>query len=157
MAFGPMAGGVLVDLSGWRAVFLVNVPLAVLVLALVAGAAVRCPPGTRRIDRWTQLAVCATLALLTDALIALGAGAWTHAGCAAAGTAAAGLAFAARERRGPAPVLPPALLGTRGMPTLLLAGAAVNFALLGVLFVLPCSCSRRWGCPRPWPGWRSCR
>ncbi|MCG6494084.1 MFS transporter [Kitasatospora sp. A2-31] len=137
MAFGPMAGGVLVDLSGWRAVFLVNVPLAALVLALVAGPAVHCPRGARRIDWWTQLAACATLALLTDALIASGSGAWTHAGCAAAGTWAAGIVFAARERRSPAPVLQPALLRTRGVPTLLLAGAAVNFAMVGVLFVLP--------------------
>ncbi|WP_055590008.1 MFS transporter [Peterkaempfera griseoplana] len=137
MAFGPMAGGVLVDLSGWRAVFLVNVPLAVLALALVAGPAAHCPRGARRIDWWAQSAACAALALLTDALIAAGSGDWTHSACSAAGTAAAATAFALRERRSVSPVLQTAVLRTRGMRTILFAGAAVNFTMLGVLFVLP--------------------
>ncbi|KJS58658.1 MFS transporter [Streptomyces rubellomurinus] len=137
MAFGPMVGGVLVDLAGWRAVFLVNVPLAALVLGLVAGRTVHGPRGERRIDWWGQLAACATLALGTDALIALGDSAWPHAGWSGLGGAVAVAAFVRRERRSPAPVLPAAVLRARGMGALLLAGAAVNFALLGVLFVLP--------------------
>ncbi|MFH9348361.1 hypothetical protein [Kitasatospora sp. NPDC017646] len=99
MAFGPLVGGVLVDLAGWRAVFLVNVPLALLVVALVAGRAVHCPRGERRIDWWGQLAACATLALFTDALIAVGNGAWPHASCSAAGAALAAAAFVRREKR----------------------------------------------------------
>ncbi|MFJ2578663.1 MFS transporter [Kitasatospora aureofaciens] len=137
MAFGPMVGGVLVDLAGWRAVFLVNVPLALLVLGLVAGRAVHCPRGTRRIDWWAQLAACATLALFTDALIAVGSGAWLHVSCSGVGAVVALGAFVRRERRSPTPVLQAAVLRARGMGAVLLAGAAVNFAMLGVLFVLP--------------------
>jgi len=33
-AFGPTAGALLVDLSGWRAVFLINVPVALAILAI---------------------------------------------------------------------------------------------------------------------------
>jgi DHA2 family methylenomycin A resistance protein-like MFS transporter len=137
LAAGPVAGGALVGLAGWRAIFLVNVPLAAAVLALAAGRAVRCPRGTRRLDAAAQLIACAALGLLTDALIALGGGSGVHAAVSAAGAVAAGAAFAVRERGSAAPVLVPAVLRAPGMPAALAAGAAVNFVMTGVLFVLP--------------------
>ncbi|MEU9837952.1 MFS transporter [Actinomadura sp. NPDC048032] len=137
LAAGPVAGGALVGLAGWRAIFLVNVPLAAAVLALAAGRAVRCPRGVRRIDPAAQLLACAALGLLTDALIALGGGPGVHAAASAAGAVAAGAAFAVRERGSRAPVLVPAVLRAPGMRAALAAGAAVNFVMTGVLFVLP--------------------
>ncbi|MEU8799839.1 MFS transporter [Spirillospora sp. NPDC048819] len=137
LAAGPLAGGALVGLAGWRAIFLINVPLAAAVLVLVSGRAVHCPRGPRAIDGPAQLLACAAMGLLTDALIALGSGSGPHALCSAAGAVAAGAAFAVRERRSAAPVLVPAVLRARGMPAALAAGAAVNFAMTGALFVLP--------------------
>ncbi|GAA4238027.1 MFS transporter [Actinomadura meridiana] len=137
LAAGPVVGGALVGLAGWRAVFLVNVPLAVIVLVLVAGRDVHCPRGSRAIDWWAQLLACAALALLTDALIALGSGADVHALGSGAGAVLAGAAFVLRERGSAAPVLPPAVLRVSGIPAALVAGAAVNFVMTGVLFVLP--------------------
>ena len=64
---------------GWRAIFLVNVPISVLVLTLTAGRAAACPRGDQRIDWTAQLTACAVLALLTGALIAAGHGSWAHA------------------------------------------------------------------------------
>ncbi|MFB4307554.1 MFS transporter [Actinomadura sp. GTD37] len=137
LAAGPVAGGALVGLAGWRAIFLINVPLAAAVLVLVGGRRMRCPSGSRLIDWPAQLLACAALGLLTDALIAVGSGAGVHASCSAAGAGAAGALFALRERRSAAPVLTPAVLRAPGMGSALLAGAAVNFVLTGVLFVLP--------------------
>jgi DHA2 family methylenomycin A resistance protein-like MFS transporter len=137
VAAGPIAGGVLVGLAGWRTIFLINVPLAAVVLALTAVRAVRCPTGKRPIDWVTQIAACALLALLTDTLIAAGSSAGSHAAWSGAGTLLAGLVFLMLERRSVTPVLPVAVLQARGIPAGLLAGAAVNFALTGWLFVLP--------------------
>jgi DHA2 family methylenomycin A resistance protein-like MFS transporter len=137
LAAGPIAGGLLVGLAGWRAVFLVNVPLAAVVLALVAGPAVHCPTGERRVDWAGQFAACAGLALGTDALIAFGARATVHGICSAAGAACAVGLFVRRERRSSAPVLVPAVLRAPGMAGMLAAGAAVGCALTAVLFVLP--------------------
>jgi DHA2 family methylenomycin A resistance protein-like MFS transporter len=137
VAAGPVIGGVLVQLVGWRAIFLVNVPIALVVLALTAGRAVHCPRGDRRVDWAAQLAACAVLALLTDALIAVGARSWGHVAGSGAATVLAAAGFAVLERRSPAPVLDRVLLRGGGVRAGLAAGAAVNFALNGILFVLP--------------------
>ncbi|MFD7816145.1 MFS transporter [Streptomyces sp. NPDC059785] len=137
VAAGPIAGGALVGAAGWRAVFLVNVPIALVVLALTCTRSVRCPRGDRRVDWPAQLAAVAVLALLTDALIAAGAGNWGHTAWSSAGLAVAAVAFTVLERRSQAPVVNRALLRSAQIRAGLLAAAAANFALAGALFVLP--------------------
>lgn len=137
VAVGPVIGGALVDMAGWRAIFLVNVPASVFVLTLTARRAAACPRGDRRIDWIAQATACAVLALLTDTLIAVGSGSWAHAAASAAGTAGAVAVFTVLERGSTHPVLNRALLRSGGVRAGLAVGAAVNFALNGNLFVLP--------------------
>ncbi|MFI9814270.1 MFS transporter [Saccharothrix variisporea] len=126
VAAGPVAGGLLVDLAGWRAVFLVNLPIAA--FALVATKHIRCPSTDREVDWRAHLAVGLALAAATDALIAAGASDWLHAAVAA--TVAAVLGRKIKD-------LDPILLRANGVRPTLAVGAAVNFALNGCLFVLP--------------------
>ncbi|WP_345138437.1 MFS transporter, partial [Streptomyces mexicanus] len=137
VAAGPIAGGALVGAAGWRAVFLVNVPVGLAVLALTWGRSVHCPRSGRRIDWPAQLAAVAVLALLTDALIAAGARAWAHTARSAAGLLVAALVFGVLERRSPVPVVNRDLLRSASVRAGLLAAAVANFALSGALFVLP--------------------
>ncbi|MGW5355925.1 MFS transporter [Streptomyces sp. NPDC004031] len=146
LAAGPIAGGLLVGLAGWRAVFLVNAPIAALTLVLVRGAALRCRADTsRHIDRTGQVLACAALALGTDAVIAGGGRHGAHAAASLVAAAATAWLFARRERASRAPVLARAVLRAPGMAAMLLAGAAVGFTLTGVLFVLPLLFQQRLG------------
>ena len=70
MALGPVLGGALVDSVGWRAVFVVNVPVAVVALVLTALFVPESrAPHARRIDPVGQGLVIVALAALTYAII----------------------------------------------------------------------------------------
>ena len=134
-AVGPFLGGWLVEWS-WRAVFLVNLPVAVLIVAVAARHVpeTRDPAAAPGLD-WTGTAlVVAGLGGLTYGLTATrgggpGAPAWVLAGVAALA------AFAVVQRRSPHPLVPPVLFRSR----LFTAANAVTllvYAALGVVFVL---------------------
>jgi EmrB/QacA subfamily drug resistance transporter len=70
LALGPVVGGALVDSVGWRAVFLVNVPVGVLALVLTAAFVPESrAPHPRRLDPVGQVLVIVALASLTYAII----------------------------------------------------------------------------------------
>jgi DHA2 family methylenomycin A resistance protein-like MFS transporter len=125
LAAGPLVGGLLVTSSGWRAVFLVNPPLAL--ISLLAVRRVRSAAGRRHIDWQVQGLACLTLGLLAEALI----GPSVIAGVSAC-AAVAVLVFV--ERRSHAPALPGGLVSATWPE--LLAGTVANFAFSGALFVL---------------------
>jgi EmrB/QacA subfamily drug resistance transporter len=122
---GPLAGGTLVSLdvagSQWRSIFLVNVPLGALALAL----APRVVPATRH-ERIPQLDTLGAL-LLGAALVALlvpltegptlGWPLWTLALVASAPVASAAFVVVERrlERSGREPLLPPSLVRLPGI------------------------------------------
>ncbi|GAA4639197.1 MFS transporter [Actinoallomurus vinaceus] len=136
LATGPVAGGLLVSVGGWRAVFLANVPVALLSLVLVRG--VRVPATGRGLDWRAQLVACAFLAALTDAVIDRRA-----VSAIAAGVLAVVMFLV--ERRSASPAVPGAVVAEPGVRRGLVAGAAVNFALSGGLFVLTLSLQRHLG------------
>jgi DHA2 family methylenomycin A resistance protein-like MFS transporter len=123
---GPLAGGLLVELGGWRAVFLVNVPVAVLSLVLT-GRAGDDRPVRGRVDWRPQLAACLVLASVTEGVVAAEP-------LAAVPAVLGALLFVRWERRAAAPTVPRALLRAPGVVAGLAVGAAVNLVLAGVLF-----------------------
>ena len=133
-AVGPFIGGWLVQLS-WRAVFLINLPVA-LGIVLVARRHVpesRDPQVSGSVDAPGAVLVTAGLAAVTLALTGPGGGGWRPA-VGALGVALL-VAFGLVERRATQPLLPPSLLTNRPF----LAANAVTlfvYAALGVVFVL---------------------
>ncbi len=70
LALGPVVGGTLVDSVGWRAVFLVNVPVVVAAVVLTARFVPESrAPRPRRIDPVGQALVILLLGSLTSAII----------------------------------------------------------------------------------------
>jgi EmrB/QacA subfamily drug resistance transporter len=70
LALGPLVGGALVDSVGWRAVFLVNVPVGVLAVILAAAFVPESrAEHPRRLDPLGQALVAAALATLTYGII----------------------------------------------------------------------------------------
>ncbi|MFD7428170.1 DHA2 family efflux MFS transporter permease subunit [Streptomyces sp. NPDC059814] len=140
LAAGPLVGGVLTDTVGWRAIFLINVPLAVISLVIT----LRLAPETARkqrsgLDLIGQLSGVTALAALVYGLIEGPSKGWSDAGVliAFALTAIAVVTFLVTESRaGDAAMLPLRMFRSRSFSAALAAGLLANFGLSGLLFVL---------------------
>ncbi|GAA3252447.1 MFS transporter [Dactylosporangium siamense] len=132
-AAGPLLGGALLSVAGWPALFLLNVPFAVLVLG-VSGGLVDPPvvPGARVDVRGAVTSTCG-LALLVAGCIA------HRADLAVAGALVLGLFVALQRRvaqRGRAPMLRPDLLRHRALRATVITGFALNFGFYGQFFLV---------------------
>ncbi|MEW2017486.1 MFS transporter [Rhodococcus sp. NPDC076796] len=130
-AVGPLLGGWLVDAVGWRSVFLINIPLAVVVVWVAAKHVPesRDPHASGRLDVPGAVTVAAALGLLTYGLIE------SHTLALALGVVAAGV-FVMIERRSHDPLVPPSLFASRVFLAANLVTFAVYAALGGVFFLL---------------------
>ena len=82
MALGPVLGGALTDVAGWRSIFWINVPIGILAIVLVA----RVVPESRaarprRLDPVGQVLAMVFLATLTYAIIEAGDAGWGSPRC----------------------------------------------------------------------------
>lgn len=141
-AVGPFAGGWLIGAASWRWAFLVNLPVAavVVVLAVSHVPESRDPDAAgRRPDALAALAVTGGLAGLTYGLIAAPAQGWASVRVLGALAAGAGLlaVFAVREGRDPAPLLPLKAFRSRQFSAANAVTFVVYAALSGALFLLP--------------------
>ncbi|WLW49942.1 MFS transporter [Streptomyces sp. YU58] len=137
---GPLLGGALTDALGWRAIFLVNVPIVL--VALVLSAAVVRESGherARRLDVPGMLLGGALLLATTYAFIEGGRSGTGAPRVLVAVTVAvaalAGLAVA-ELRRGDDAMLPPALLRRPAFDAANAIAGIMNLGTLGTLFVL---------------------
>jgi EmrB/QacA subfamily drug resistance transporter len=140
-AIGPLLGGYLISVASWRWIFVINLPIGVLVLALCVRHVPESkdPTATRPIDLPGAALAVASLSGLTYGLIEGPSRGWTNPAVLGllVGGAAAGMAFVVVERRSPAPMLPLALFGRRQFSVTNAVTFAVYGGLGGALFLLP--------------------
>jgi DHA2 family methylenomycin A resistance protein-like MFS transporter len=138
LTLGPLVGGVLIKLFGWRSIFLVNLPLGLLGLWLTIRYAKETPgKDVRRIDLPGQITAILALGALAWSLICGGEVGWMHPqvliGFAAAVVLA--VAFIAIEHYSDHPMLPLALFKNQTFRSSTITGVLVNIAFYGLIFV----------------------
>jgi EmrB/QacA subfamily drug resistance transporter len=140
-AIGPVVGGWLIDLGSWRAIFLLNLPLACGAIVL----AWRFVPVDRRgksypLDTTGGILATIGLAALTWALtVGSGRNGWTHAALLAAGASVLLLLFFLRfeTARGARAMMPMALFASKSFVGLTLFTFLLYGALGGLFVLLP--------------------
>ncbi|WP_431876992.1 MFS transporter [Amycolatopsis sacchari] len=138
MALGPLVGGLLIDLLGWRSIFLLNVPVGVVSVALAWTAVAETPRRRRRLDVPGQLTAVAALGLVTAGVICSGSAGWgapLTLGLLGAGLVA-GAGFWIAEHRGSEPMLPPEFFAHRVRTVAVTSAALMGFLFYGTLFVM---------------------
>ncbi len=140
MAAGPIVGGLLADAFGWRSIFLLNVPLALISLALTfryVGETERKPETS--FDWAGQVAAICTIAAASFGLMEGETYGWDSSVILAAFGLAllSAILFVLVEARVNSPLLPLRLFNNKTVSAGMLAGLAINLGLSGILFMLP--------------------
>jgi EmrB/QacA subfamily drug resistance transporter len=132
---GFVVGGVLTQILGWRAIFLISVPVG----CILVGAARRVLPESRGVRTSVDIPAAA-LATSGVAILAFVVSSDAGFGVEAVSLVAIALAaltgFALRERHSERPLLPSGLLRDRSFLTASAAGVAYGSSMLGVLMLL---------------------
>lgn len=139
IAFGPVFGGWLVHLSGWRTIFLINLPLGVIVLLLIVTTLPRTTPNRQgRIDLPGLLLGAASAFALAYAIIEGNALGWTSPLIIGAFLAAGvGLvAFVLVELRSDNPMMPVRLFASWIFAAANIINFVLGFALSAAFFFL---------------------
>lgn len=136
---GPFLGGGLIATVGWRAIFLVNLPIGLAGLWLTwRYTEETARSSAREIDLPGQCAAIGTLGALAGAIIEGGELGWSHPAVIAGFAVAVvlGALFVWNERRAAQPMLPLSLFENRLFALTSLVGLLVNIAIYGLIFVL---------------------
>ncbi|MFC6643915.1 MULTISPECIES: DHA2 family efflux MFS transporter permease subunit [Sulfitobacter] len=135
---GPLLGGFLAGTLGWRAIFLLKLPVGMLALAAAARSVGRPERQTRALDPVGQAFGIVALATLVFAATEGREFGWTSdivIGALAIGVIAA-FGFVVAERSHGDPMLPPALFRSRAFTGAILGAFLYNFPYYGALFAL---------------------
>lgn len=137
-AAGPLLGGLLVARWDWRAVFVINVPVALVIAALTLAVRAPAPPraevGRPALGGAALLATA--LAVFVHALVGVPAHGWTATPTVIGFGGAVGLAalFVRRERRAAQPLVPRAVARSRAVTASLGLLLVVSGGMFGALF-----------------------
>jgi DHA2 family methylenomycin A resistance protein-like MFS transporter len=136
---GPLAGGALIALVGWRSIFLVNLPIGLAGLWLTwRYASETVQSSDREFDLLGQATAIGALGCLAGALIEGGVLGWSHPWVLAGFGAFAILAvlFVQREGCAQQPMLPLSLFSHKMFTLTSVVGLLVNVAFYGLIFML---------------------
>jgi EmrB/QacA subfamily drug resistance transporter len=140
LAIGPVLGGLLTQDVGWRAIFFINPPIAVMAVAVTMFAAANTRDETvqRSVDVPGIAALTIGLTALVLALVEANSWHWgSDRVIALLAVAVAGLGlFAAIERRVSAPMVDFSFFGSRSFLGANIVGFFVSFAMLAQFFFL---------------------
>jgi EmrB/QacA subfamily drug resistance transporter len=140
-AVGPLLGGWLVDQVSWRAIFLLNVPLAIVAAGLAAGFACESRDGNAKSLDWAGAATVAVgLAAITWGLGAIPASGFydkTVFGALGVGAVFLLLFLAIEARSGERVMMPVSLYESRNFSAANALTLLLYFALGGALYYLP--------------------
>ncbi|MFF3572411.1 MFS transporter [Nocardia jiangxiensis] len=138
LASGPILGGVLTETIDWRAIFLVNIPVAAITAWLLGRRVAETRRHRHRLDGIGQTLAITTLATLTGGFILAGQDGWLADApliLFGAGVVSA-VAFGVSQSRVRHPMVDPILFRRRTFPVAIAIGAIFNFCLYGMLFCL---------------------
>lgn len=136
---GPLAGGGIIALVGWRSIFLVNLPIGLTGLWLTWRYAEETARSSKReLDLAGQALAIGALACLAGAIIEGGSLGWNSPWVIAGFVSFAVLAalFVFQERRTQQPMLPLSLFRHRLFALTSVTGLLVNVGFYGLIFVL---------------------
>ena len=140
LAIGPVIGGVLTKAVTWRAIFYLNIPLALITftIALLAARESRDEHASRRIDNAGIVTLSLGLTAGVLAVIEASSWGWTSARIIGllAGSVVALALFVVIERRSEAPILPLAIFRSLPFRGTNIAGFVLMFSVLGVLLYM---------------------
>ena len=138
MVAGPVLGGVLVDTVGWRTIFLVNLPVALIAAVAMVAYVAETPRHRHPFDLPGQVLVVTALGGLSGGFIAAGSAGWDAPetiGLLALGALAV-LAFSRVERTVATPMIPPEIFRNRQFSIVVAIAGVFNFGVYGTIFCL---------------------
>lgn len=148
-AVGPVAGGWLVDVLSWRAIFFLNVPLAVVTIALAVSSVPNShkPDAPQQLDWPGALSAAAGLAALTIGLTEASARGFAHplVLCAVGAGVLVLAAFVMIEAHSASPMMPLDVFRSRDFTGANLVTLLLYFGLGGLFFFLPFTLIRAHG------------
>ena len=137
LAAGPLLGGVLIAVAGWRSIFFINLPLGAVAIALTLRFVTETPRHPARgLDLPGQLTGMLALGLLAAATIEAGAVGLAPLVLAGFGASAVcGGAFVTIEARTRTPMLPLAFFRQGAFAAASAIGLLINICIYGLIFV----------------------